>query len=152
MARLEREPLFQFVAGQLELVLVVVDAGAVVVENRRVGRIQLERAIELGQRFVVHAVAAQRDAGDHVHIPVVGRDCKQVGDAVARRLFFAAREQHVDAIEIGFGRRGIELQRLIESAARVHDVDLAAESVAHILQFGDAETAPARRETPDPSW
>ena len=33
MARLERQAFFQLVAGQLDLVLIVVDAGAVVVED-----------------------------------------------------------------------------------------------------------------------
>ena len=108
--------------------------------------IELERAVELVERLVVHAVAAQREAGDHVHVPVVGRGGEQVGDAVARRLLFAAREQHVDAVEIGLGRGGIELERLVEGAARVHDVNLAAESVARVLQLGDAEAGPARRK------
>ena len=48
MARLEREALLQLIAGQLDLILIVIDAGAMVVENGRVGRIQLERAVELG--------------------------------------------------------------------------------------------------------
>ena len=144
MTRLERKTLLEFVAGQLNLVLVVIDARAVVVEDGRVGGIELERTVELEQRLVVHAVAAQRDAGDHVHVPVVGGAGEQVGDAVARRLLFAAREQHVDAIEIRLRRRGIELERLIEGAPRVHHVNLSAESVAHILQLGDAEAAPSR--------
>ena len=38
MARLQRQAFFQLVAGQLDLVLVVIDAGAMVIENRRVGR------------------------------------------------------------------------------------------------------------------
>ena len=76
---------------------------------------------------------------------------EQVGDAVARRLFFAAREQHVNAVEIGFGRGGIEAERLIKGAARVHHVNLAAEAVAHILQLGNAQAAPCRPQTRGPS-
>ena len=115
----------------------------------RVGGVELERAAELVERLVVHAVAAQRDAGHHVHVPVVGRAGEQVGDAVARRLLFAAREQHVDAVEIGLGRCGIELERLVEGAARVHHVNLPAKAVARILQLGDAQAGPCRRQMRD---
>ena len=84
MARLEGQAFFQFVSGQLQLVLIVINAGAVVIENGRIGGVQLECAAERDQRFVIHAVAAQRHAGHHVHVPVVGRRGQQVGDAVAR--------------------------------------------------------------------
>ena len=146
MARLERKTFFKLVAGQFNLVLIVINAGAVVIEDSGTGGVELERAAELGQRFLIHAVAAQREAGHHVHVPVVGRARKQVGDAVASRLLFAAREQHVNAVEIGLGGRGIEPERLVEGATRAHHVNLAAETVAHILQLGDAEAAPSGRE------
>ncbi len=103
MARFESESLFKLVAGQFSLVSIVIDAGAMVVKDGSAGRVELESAAEVGKCFFVHAVAAQRDTGDHVHIPVVGSGGEQVGDAVAGRLFFAARKQHVDAIEIGLG-------------------------------------------------
>ena len=149
MARLQRQAFFQLVAGQLDLILVVVDAGAMVVENGRVGGVELERAAEFVERLVVHAVAAQRHAGHHVHVPVVGGAGEQVGDAVPRRLLFAAREQHVDAVEIGLGRSRIELERFVEGAARAHHVNLPAEAVARILQLGDAQAAPAGGECRD---
>ena len=101
MARFQRETLLELVAGQFDLILVVVDARAMVVEDRRVGGVQLESAVELQQRFVVHAVAAQREAGHHVDVPVVGCAREQVRDAVTRRFLFAARKQHVNAVEIG---------------------------------------------------
>ena len=119
MPRLQRQAFFKLIAGQLDLILIVVHAGAMVIENRRVGRIQFECAAEFGQCLVVHAVAAQRQASDHVHIPVIRGAGEQVGDAVARRLLFAARQQHINAVEIGFGRSRIELERLIEGAPRV---------------------------------
>jgi hypothetical protein len=98
------------------------------------------------ERLVVHAVAAQRNAGHHVHVPVVGRAGEQVGDAVPRRLLFAAREQHVNAVEIGLGRSRIELERLVEGAARAHHVNLPAEAVARILQLGNAQAGPSGGE------
>ena len=146
MARLQGQALLQFVAGQLDLVLIVVDAGAVVVKDGRAGGVELEGAAELLQRLVVHAVAAQGDAGHHVHVPVVGGAGEQVGDAVARRLLFSAREQHVDAVEVGLGGGGIQAERLIEIAACVHDVNLAPEAVADVLELGDAQPAPAGGE------
>ncbi len=142
MARLEGEALFKLVAGQLDLVLIVIDAGAVVVEDGRAGRVELEGAAEVRERFVVHAVAAQRDAGNHVDVPVVGRGGEQVGDPMAGRLFFAARKQHVNAVEIGLGGSGVELEGFVEGAARAHHVNLAAKAVARILQLGDAEAGP----------
>ena len=108
--------------------------------------IQLQRAVELQQRLVVHAVAAQRDAGHHVHVPVVGRAGQQIRNAVPRRLLFAARQQHVNAIEIGFGRGRVQLERLVECAPRMHHVNLPAESVTHILQFRNAQPAPTGRK------
>ena len=114
-----------------------------VVEDGRTGWVELESAAELLKRFVVHAVPAQGHAGDHVNVPVVCRGGEEVGNAVACGLLFTAREQHIDAIEVGLGGCGIELERLIEGATRMHHVDLSAEAVAHILQLGDAEAAPA---------
>jgi hypothetical protein len=110
LARLQREALFDLVAGQLQLVLVLVDAGAVVVDHRGVGGVQAQRGVELLERLVVHAVDAQGLAGDEVDVPVVGGGLQQVLDAVAGGLFFAAREQHVDAVEVGFDRAGVELR------------------------------------------
>jgi hypothetical protein len=43
MARLESQAFLQLIAGQLNLVLVVVDARAMVVEDGRVGRVQFQR-------------------------------------------------------------------------------------------------------------
>ena len=79
-----------------------------------------------------------------MHVPIVARGGQQVGDAVASRFLFAAREQHVNAVEIGLGRCGIELERLVEGAPRVHHVNLPAETVARVLQFGNAQPGPSR--------
>ena len=49
-------------------------------------------------------------ARDQVHVPVVARGLQQMFDAVPGGFFFAAREQHVDAVKIRFDRPGIELQ------------------------------------------
>ena len=144
MARLQRQAFFQLVAGQLDLILIVIDSCAMVVEDRGVGRVQLERAHELVQRFFVHAVSAQRNSGHHVHVPIVGRAGQQAGNAVPRRLLLAARKQHIDTIEIRFGRCRIELQRLVECTARAHYVNLPAKSVTRVLQFGDAQPGPSR--------
>ena len=59
------------------------------------------------------------------------------------RLFFAAGEEHVDAVEVGFDGAGIEGEGLVEGAAGFEDVHLAAEAVASVLEVGDAEAGPA---------
>ena len=97
----------------------------------------------MGEGFGVHAVAAECEAGDHVDVPVVCCGGEQVGDAVAGRLFFAAGEEHVNAVEIGLGGGGIEAESLVKGAACVHEVDLAAKAVAGILQLCDAQATPA---------
>ena len=105
---------------------------------------QVTQRVKAGpsQRGKIHS-RAERDAGDHVDIPVVGRCRKKVRDPVAGRFLFAAREQHANAIEVGFRRCGIEPKRFIEGAPRVHDVNLPAKSVTNILQFRDAKPGPA---------
>ena len=91
MPRLQRQPLFQLVAGQLDLILIVIHTRPMVVENRRIRGVQLQRPAELKQRLVVHPVAAQRHPGHHMHVPVIGRSRQQVRDSVARGFFFSAR-------------------------------------------------------------
>ena len=91
MFGLEREALLQLFFGELELVLILVDAGAVVVDHGGIGGVQAERAIELVEGLLIHAVHAERDAGDHVDVPVVGGGAEKVLDAVAGALFFSAR-------------------------------------------------------------
>ncbi len=78
-----------------------------------------------------------------MNVPVVAGSREQVGDAVAGRLFFTTGEQHVNAVEVGLGGGGVELEGLVEGARGAHDVDLAAEAVAHVLKLGDAQAAPA---------
>src|SRR6185503_10414839 len=146
MARLEGEAFLEFVAGEFEQILVVVDASAVVVEDCSVRRIELEGAIELDERFVIHSVATQSDAGDHVDVPIIRGGRKQVGDAVTRGLFLAAGEEHVDAVEVRFDCDRIESESFIEGASSVHYMDLTSEAVANVLEFGDAKTSPARRK------
>src|SRR5205814_1726659 len=58
-------------------------------------------------------------------------------------LFFSAGEEHVDAVEVGFDGAGIEGKSTIECAAGFEDVHLAPESVARVLEVGDAEAGPA---------
>ncbi len=143
MAGLEGEAFFDLVGGELHLVLVLVDAGAVVVDHGRVGRVHAEGGVELLEGFLVHAVDAEGMAGDHADVPVVACGLEEVFDAVAGGLFFAAREEHVDAVEIGFDGAGIELEGFVEGAAGFEDVHLAAEAVAGVLQVRDAEAGPA---------
>ena len=138
LARLQREALLDLVAGELELVLILIDARAVVVDDGGIGGVQAQRDVELFERFVVEAVDAQREAGDQVDVPVVGGGGQQVFDAVAGGFLFAAREQHVDAVEVGLDRAGIEQQCLVKGAAGFNDMHLAAQAVARVLQMGDA--------------
>ena len=114
-----------------------------VVDHRGVGGVHAERGVELVEGFVVHAVDAEGDAGDQADVPVVACGLEEVLDAVAGGLFFAAREEHVDAVEIGFDGAGIELEGFVEGAAGFEDVHLAAEAVARVLKVGDAEAGPA---------
>src|SRR3569833_3233617 len=109
-----------------------------VVEDGGVGGIELESAIELDKCFVVHAVAAKSYAGHHVNVPVIRSSGEKVGDAVAGRLLLTTREQHVFAVEVRFDCCWIESKSFVEVTASAHDMDLPAEAVAHILQFGDA--------------
>ena len=90
LARLQREAFFDLVAGEFELVLVLIDAGAVVVDDGGVGGVQAQRSIELVERLLVQAVDAQREAGNEMDVPVVGGGLQQVLDAVAGGLLFAA--------------------------------------------------------------
>ncbi len=143
LARLEGQALFDLVGGKLHLVLVLVDAGAMVVDHRGVGRVHAEGGIELVEGLLVHAVDAEGDAGDHADVPVVAGGLQKMLDAVAGGLFFAAGEQHVDAVEIGFDGAGVELERFVEGAAGFEDVHLAAEAVACVLEVSDAEAGPA---------
>src|SRR5690349_14402559 len=83
MAGLERKAFVQFVSGQLELVLIVVDAGTMVIEDCGVGGVQLQGAVEFAES-------------------------------------------------------------LVEGTARVDDMNLAAETVASILELGDAQAGPSR--------
>ena len=110
LARLQREAFLDLLAGQFELVLILVDARAVVVDDGGVRRVEAQRGVELVERLLVEAVDAQGHAGDEVDVPVVGGGLEEVLDAVAGGLFFAAREQHVDAVEIGLDRAGVELE------------------------------------------
>ena len=80
-----------------------------------------------------------------MNIPVVGGGLQQVLDAVARGLLFAAGQQHVDAIEVGLDRAGIELERLVEGAAGFEHVHLAAQPVARVLEMRDAQAGPGGR-------
>ena len=91
MPRLQCQPFFQLVPSQLDLVLIVIDSGAVVIQHGGIGGIQLERTIEFGQRFVVHSVAPQRHPGHHVDVPVVGRGGQQIGIDMPRRPFAARK-------------------------------------------------------------
>ncbi len=109
-------------------------------------RVEAERGVELVERFLVHAVDAEGLAGDEVDVPVVGGGLEEVLDAVAGGLFFAAGEEHVDAVEVGFGGAGVEREGLVEGAAGFEDVHLAAEAVAGVLEVGDAEAGPAGGE------
>ncbi len=142
LARFEGKTFFDLVGGELELVLILIDAGAVVVDHRGVGGVHAERGVELVQGLVVHAVDAEGDAGDHADVPVVAGRLEEVFDAVAGGLFFAAGEQHVDAIEIGLDGAGVEGEGFVEGAARFEHVHLAAEAVARVLEMGDAEAGP----------
>ena len=83
-----------------------------VVDHRRVGGVHAEGGVELVEGFVVHAVDAEGDAGDHADVPVVAGGLEEVFDAVAGGLFFAAGEEHVDAVEIGFDGAGVEVRGL----------------------------------------
>ena len=67
-----------------------------------------------------------------------------------RRLLFAARKQHIDAVEIGFGGCWIKFERFVEGPPRAHHMNLSAESVARILQLGDAQARPRRRKACNP--
>ena len=114
-----------------------------VVDDGRVGWVHAERGVELLEGFFVHAVDAEGLAGDEADVPVVACGLEEVFDAVAGGLFFAAGEEHVDAVEIGFDGAGVELEGLVEGAAGFEDVHLAAEAVAGVLQVRDAEAGPA---------
>jgi hypothetical protein len=142
LAGFEGETFFDFVGGQLELVLILIDAGAVVVDHCGVGGVHAERGIELIEGLVVHAIDAKGDAGDHADVPVVACGLEEVFDAVAGGLFFATGEEHVDAIEIGFDRAGVEGEGFVEGSAGFEDVHLATEAVARVLEMGDAEAGP----------
>ncbi len=85
-------------------------------------------------------------AGDEVDVPVVGGGLEEGFDAVAGGLFFAAGEEHVDAIKVGFDGAWIERKGLVEGAAGFEDVHLAAEAVRGVLEMGDAEAGPAGGE------
>jgi hypothetical protein len=61
-------------------------------------------------------------------------------------LFFAAGEEHVDAVEIGFDGARVEFKGVVEGFAGGHDVEVAAESVTDILELGDAEAGPGGGE------
>ena len=123
--------------------MILVDAGAVVVDECGVGWIHTKREVELVEGFLVHAVDAEGLSGDEVDVPVVACGLEEVFDAVARGLFFTAGEEHVDAVEVGFDGAGIKLEGFIEGAAGFEDVHLATEAVAGILKVGDAEAGPA---------
>ena len=71
LARFQGETFFYFVGSQFELVLILVDAGAVVVDHCRVGGVHAQGGVELVEGLVVHAVDAKGDAGDHADVPVV---------------------------------------------------------------------------------
>jgi hypothetical protein len=142
LAGFEGEAFLDLVAGELELVLILVDAGAVVVDDGGVGGVEAERGVELVEGLLVEAVDAEGEAGDEVDVPVVGGGLEEVLDAVAGGLFFSAREQHVDAVEVGLDGAGVELEGVVEGAAGLEDVHLSAEAVARVLEVGDAEAGP----------
>ena len=102
LTRLKREALFDLVGGQLHLILVLIHTGAMVVDHGRVRRVHAQRGIELLECLVVHAIDAQRLARDKPDIPIIACGLEKVFDAVAGGLLFAPREEHVDAVEIGF--------------------------------------------------
>ena len=60
LPRLQRQPLFDLVGGQLQLVLILIDPRAMVVDHRRVRRVLPQRDVELLQRLFVQPVDAQR--------------------------------------------------------------------------------------------
>ncbi len=71
LPRFQRQSLLDLFAGQLELVLILVHAGAVVVDDGSVGWAEAKGNAELLQRLFVLTVAAQRHAGDAMDVPVV---------------------------------------------------------------------------------
>jgi len=146
VARLERQPLLQLLLGQLQLVLVLVDARAVVVDRGRIGGVQLQGPVELRQGVLVHPVQPQGDAGNGVNAPVIRARAQKLLDAMTGALLFAAGEHHVDAVEVGLGRAGVHLERPVEGAPRAEHMHLASQAVAHVLQMRHAEPAPGGGE------
>ena len=69
-------------------------------------------------------------------------DCSRCSMPWRADSFLAAGEQHVDAVEIGLDRAGIELERLVEGAAGFEHMHLAAQAVARVLEMRDAEAGP----------
>src|ERR1700750_1201002 len=79
-----------------------------------------------------------------MHIPVVRGGTQQMLNPMTGALFFAARKEHVNAIEIRLDRTRVKFQRLIKGATRSHDVHVSAVSMPEILQMRNTEPTPGR--------
>jgi len=63
---------------------------------------------------------------------------EEIGDAVARRLLFATREEHVNAVRLAFSGCGVDLRSSSEGAAGAHDSESVRRSRGGHMQLGDA--------------
>ena len=151
LARLQREAFLDLVAGQLELVLILVHARAMVVDDGGVDGLSRSEVLNWSSASSYRPSMRSVRPATRWTFQSLAADCEQVLDAVAGGFLFAAGEQHVDAVEIGLHRAGIELQGLVEGAASFQHMHLAAQAMARILQMRDAKAGPCRARILDPA-